>query len=120
MKIKGSKRRDARREVAYSKLNRPSWRGNRQSITSVGSQGKRTQRSPLHDAVCNGDVEEIKRILKNSAEDLIDNVDEEGMPPLHQATKNGLHDVVMLLIEQRASVNLLCEEGNTPLHTALR
>ena len=123
IKIKGSKKQAAgspKREIAYSKLTRSSWRGNRPSTTSIGSQGKRVTRSPLHQAVLDGDAKEIKRILSNSVGDFIDNFDDEGMSPLHQATKNDFDDVVPLLIEQGASVDLLSEEGSGPLHIALR
>ena len=77
-------------------------------------------RSPLYEAVLTGNVQDVKRVLANSVSDFIDNLDDEGLSLLHQATMNGFDDIVALLIEHGASVGLLSAVGSTPLLIALR
>ena len=121
--IKGSIKRMApspKKDVAYAKLARSSWRGSRPSATSVGSQGRRGIRSPLCDAVLNRDIQEIKRILATSVGDITDTFDDEGLSLLYQSAKNNFDDVVALFIEHGVSLDLLSSDGCTPLHIALR
>ena len=123
IKVKSNMKRvtgSPKKEVAYGKLARSSWRGSRPSATSVGSQGKRGMRSPLYEAVLTGNIQDVKRVLADSVTDFIDNLDDEGLSLLHQATMNGFDDIVSLLIEHGASVGLLSTVGSTPLLIALR
>ena len=121
IRVKGNKNRMAaspRKDVSYAKPSRSSWRGNRPSSASVVSQGKRYIRSPLHEAVLNRNLQEIKKLIADG--NIIDDCDDEGMSLLHHAAKNNFDDVVTLLIEKGATVDLASNDDYTPLHVALR
>ena len=49
----------------------------------------------------------------------INAVDEIGMSPVHYASRKGYRDIVKLLIEKGADVNLISNESITPLHLAV-
>jgi serine/threonine protein kinase len=63
-----------------------------------------------------GDVEEVKKLLKEGANLNARNI--VGWTPLHLAVQNGHIEVVKLLIEKGANVNAKDNIGDTPLHDA--
>ncbi|KAF3942296.1 Myosin-Va [Dactylella cylindrospora] len=75
----------------------------------------------LNMAASNGETERVKKILKSDARDLIDvdAVDEEGSSPLIYAACFGHEDVVTLLVEAGANVNLQDSHKWSPLTWAM-
>jgi hypothetical protein len=72
------------------------------------------QAGPLHSAARNGDVREIRRLLRAGTD--VDERDDSGNRPLHYA---GNPEVVDLFYENGANVNAAGLQGNTPLFMAL-
>jgi len=101
----------------------------------LGNQMKRTA---LHDAVCRGALQEVKRILENpqsigqgvdeQRRSQVGVVDSGGFSPLHSAVSltidddagNGAVTMTYLLLSADANVECLDRCGNTPLHWAAR
>jgi len=76
--------------------------------------------TPLHFAISTGEsVEKIKFILQNGGRDKINSFDGDGYAPLHRAVQFGNLNVVKLLVEYGANINLAQdEELKTPLDLA--
>jgi hypothetical protein len=70
----------------------------------------------LHDAAFNGDVEHVRKLLKEGKNPNIK--DEYGWTPLHWAALGGHVDVARLLLKHGADPNARSESGWTPLHIA--
>ncbi|MGA2218396.1 MAG: ankyrin repeat domain-containing protein [Terracidiphilus sp.] len=73
---------------------------------------------PIHDAARDGDVKKVESLLKvNPA--LVSSKDEKyGQTPLHVAAFNDRLEVAKLLIDNKADVNAVANNGSTPLHLA--
>jgi cytohesin len=71
----------------------------------------------LHDAALQGDVDEIRALLKGGA-DVNRRSLNEGLTPLHAAVCGGHMAAVDLLIESGADLEAKSNEGMTPLYTA--
>ena len=71
----------------------------------------------LHEAARRGDLENVRRLLKDSPE-LVFTKSDSGDTPLHWAALRGHKDVVALLLANRAKVNAKENSGVTPLHLA--
>lgn len=73
---------------------------------------------PIHDAARDGDVKKVESLLKvNPA--LVSSKDEKyGQTPLHVAAFNDRLEVAKLLIENKADINAVANNGSTPLHLA--
>jgi len=70
----------------------------------------------LHDAAYDGDVERVRKLLKEGKNPNIK--DEYGNTPLHIAASKGRVDVARLLLKHGADPNVQNEYGWTPLHGA--
>ena len=70
----------------------------------------------LHRAAFNGDVERVRKLLKEGKNPNIK--DEYGWTPLHWAALGGHADVARLLLEHGANPNAQVINGWTPLHMA--
>ena len=72
----------------------------------------------LHEAILNGDLPEVKRILEIDPP-LIDAVDEDGICMTFIAAKTGNEDVVRYIVEySRASFNIVDKDNRNTLHYA--
>ncbi len=89
---------------------------------------KRSPSSKLHQAAASGDVKTIERVLDKDAKRdktlgqarVIDKRDEEGWQIIHSASASGHKEVVELLVEHGADVNIRTHGGHgaTPLYIA--
>ena len=64
----------------------------------------------IHDAVSAGDVQKAK-VLLNEDRRRANSTDEEGMTPLHVAALNGDKGMIMLLLQNKASINAIDRSG---------
>lgn len=71
---------------------------------------------PLHEAAKNGDLEEVRELLKAGVD--VNSLNSEGATPLHWAAFKGHVDVAKALIENGARVNAETKKGSTPLRLA--
>ena len=71
----------------------------------------------IFDAARNGEVEKIRQLLDND-KNLLNSKDQSGKTPLHFASQYGHFDMVKILIERGAEVNVENNNGETPLHYA--
>jgi ankyrin repeat protein len=72
--------------------------------------------APLHDAVRNGNLDQVKRALDHG--DSVAEPDDAGDPPLVAAALAGNFDVVVLLLKRGADVGIRNKHGLTALHAA--
>lgn len=68
----------------------------------------------VYDAVEQGDLEEVKRLVEGGAP--LDWSPETGFGALHKALEDGRTDIAAYLLEKGADVNAKAIEGVTPLH----
>jgi len=71
----------------------------------------------IHDAVKNGDLEEVRILLKSNSE-LLNILDKDGMTLLHRAIETSKTNIAGYLIEQGADINLKDKDNDSPLHYA--
>ncbi len=71
---------------------------------------------PLHQAAIDGDLEEVKQILKSGIQ--VNSKSKTGATALHWAAFKGQYDVALYLIKNGADVNALTNKGSTPLRLA--
>lgn len=77
----------------------------------------------LHQAARDGDVRVMRYLLDRLGGQVhrrINQLDEDELSPLHYAARYNLIDMVVLLVERGADVNIKGEDGLTPLHFAAR
>ena len=71
---------------------------------------------PLHDAAKEGNLEEIRRLLKSGTD--VNMSGYRGWTALHWAVHSKHKDVVELLISSGASIDVKANDNKTPLHVA--
>ena len=69
---------------------------------------------PIHEYVGDGNVEEVKRLIKEGAD--VNAKDFMGYTPLHWAVIKGDNKIIEILISNGAYVNGEDKDGYTPLH----
>ena len=72
---------------------------------------------PLHDAAFNGELDKMKALLAAGTAGIND-PDQDGRTPLHHAASKGHLEIVKLLLEHKADVNVRTKEGYTPAFLA--
>jgi len=99
----------------------------------VCEAGTAAERSPLHQAVCDGSLEEVQRLLQdtfNQGDGALNRADEGGFLPLHSAcclmismkdeNFKSATKIVSCLLDAGANISKEDAKGNTPLHWAAR
>jgi ankyrin repeat protein len=71
----------------------------------------------LRIAAASGDIESVISAISNGA--IIDSFAESGRTALHRAVTANRYNVVKVLMEMRANVNMQDAYGNTPLHLGI-
>lgn len=74
---------------------------------------------PLHDAVSRGDKLAVRQMMETVKRRYLNNVDANGMTPLHYASKYGHHNIALLLLDNGASIDIKTKQGGA-LQTAIR
>uniref|UniRef100_A0A8C5MQ26 Uncharacterized protein n=1 Tax=Leptobrachium leishanense TaxID=445787 RepID=A0A8C5MQ26_9ANUR len=87
------------------------------SVLSAGYQLQDKDLDKLHRAAYSGDVSKIKQLLRKQDVNQQDNA---SRTPLHLACANGQTDVVSMLVENHAKVNLCDSENRSPLMKAIQ
>lgn len=72
----------------------------------------------IHKAVREGDIEKVKTLLEENPELVNTKGDLQGEMPIHWAATQGKLDIVKLLIEKGADLNVFNIYGDSPLHGA--
>ena len=83
------------------------------------TQKARVQSYPLHNVVCHGNIYAVREMLASVTRTVLNSVDSDGMTALHYAAKYGYNDIVLLLLDNGASIDLKTKQGGA-LQTALR
>ena len=86
------------------------------SCLSIGDGSRLSPVSPLHEAVRDGDLPQVKKLLDQKAN--VNATDAARRTPLHYAAANGEVSIARLLISYGADVDSQDRQGNTPLHYA--
>ncbi len=73
---------------------------------------------PLHKAVSDGDIEQVKKLIEDGAD--INAQNDLGRTPIYYAIERNHIDLVKLLISKNADVNAKDLYDNTSLHFAAR
>ena len=72
----------------------------------------------IHDAIKNGDIEQVKILLKNKEID-INEINSDGYIPFNIACYQLYNNIVKILLkDERLDITKLDNDGNTPLHSA--
>jgi ankyrin repeat protein len=77
-----------------------------------------TLRQNICDAILNENVEKLEEILLNEKFINLNYIDNEGQTPLHRSCKIGNLNIVKILINNGASLNLTNRYGWYPIHIA--
>jgi hypothetical protein len=72
----------------------------------------------LHQAIVNGDVNEVKSILSKGVD--INAKNRRSWTPLHTAIDSKQNEIVQLLLDKNADVNLADNNGETSIHLAVK
>lgn len=72
----------------------------------------------LVDYIKGGNVTDVKTYLNTAGISSINHIDKEGLAPIHWAADSGFSDVLEVLINAGADVNLQDSDGQTALHYA--
>ena len=73
--------------------------------------------TPLHMAVCSGDIELVEALL-NHSNIKVDSRDYNKWTPLHHACSKGSADIVIALCKKGAKFCIANNDGDYPLHLA--
>ncbi|XP_075713250.1 ankyrin repeat domain-containing protein 26 isoform X2 [Rhinoderma darwinii] len=87
------------------------------SVLSAGYELKDKDLSKFHRAAFSGDVAKIRQLLHKHD---TNQVDKENRTPLHLACANGHLDVVKLLVENKAKLNVCDHDNRSPLMKAIQ
>ena len=74
--------------------------------------------SDIHDAVLKGDLSQVKKLVYSNPDHVYAKL-ENGKTPLHVAAEKGHKEIVVFLLDQKASINAQDQQGNTPLLRAV-
>lgn len=74
---------------------------------------------PLQEAVSYGDITAVQQLVQTLTRSNLNSVDSNGMTALHYAAKSGSNEIVLLLLDCGASVDLKTKHG-AALQTAMR
>ena len=73
----------------------------------------------IHDAVGSGDLGKVRALLQSNP-DVVFAKDNSGMTALHWAADRGFKNIVTSLLANSADINARRNDGETPLHLAVR
>jgi len=76
--------------------------------------------SDIHNAVGNGDTQQVETLLQNNPELVNAKAEQTGFTPLHHAAIHGHTEAAELLLQHGADVNAKSRLGRTPLTLALQ
>lgn len=74
------------------------------------------KRTPLHIANQKNNLALASTLLKNGAD--VDKTDDDGQTELHYAVRFGRRDMTKLLIDNKATINIMDKDGDIPLEIA--
>lgn len=83
----------------------------------VNAQGSEEKLTPLHMAVCSGDIE-LVQVLLDHPHINVDSIDLNMWTPLHHACSKGFSDIVIALYDKGANFCNPNKDGDYPLHLA--
>jgi len=75
--------------------------------------------TPLHAALHEGHVEVYRLLLLHCRDENVDVQDFQGQSTFHVAASDGLLEVIQMLLERNADINIRDNVGETPLHGTL-
>jgi ankyrin repeat protein len=75
--------------------------------------------TPLHAALHEGHVEVYRLLLQHCRDENVDVQDFQGQTTFHVAASDGLLEVIQMLLERNAEINIRDNVGETPLHGIL-
>ena len=75
------------------------------------------QRTPLHRAAANGDIDIVMALIDKGAD--MSKTDSKGNTPLHEALMNGYTDIAKALINKGSPLGYFNDDLQTPLHLAV-
>jgi hypothetical protein len=87
-------------------------------IPAFGGEREADSAMSLHQAIIDGDVNEVKSILSRGMDINIKN--RRSWTPLHTAVDRGQKEIVQLLLDKNANVNLTDNNGETSIHLAVK
>ncbi len=82
-------------------------------ISFTAMHGMEDSKYALHEAANEGDICLVEKLLKQGAN--VNAIDESGNTPLHKAAKNIKKDMVELLVNNKADINIENGEGKRPI-----
>lgn len=121
-----------RRETPYSRTERPQRRGltdvisparpyltddDEEYLPARPRAGQETTSRSLHQAVVNGDIDQVNLLISKGADVNVRN--RMNWTPLHTAIQNRRQAIVELLVTKGADINAKDNRGQTPLHVAV-
>ena len=74
----------------------------------------RIELTPLHQAVTDGDIVQVKKLISSGI--YVNALNIAGNTPLHLAAQNGYNNIIEFLIASGADINIKNMSGRTPLH----
>lgn len=89
-------------------------------VILLGLWVKVTQAGEIHVAVRDGELSKVEQIIKADPKQVDARGSYEGWFPLHYAVSTSNKEIVNLLIDKGANVNVSSNDGSTPLHIAAR
>jgi hypothetical protein len=87
-------------------------------VPAFGEERETDSAMSLHQAIVNGDVNEVESILSRGMDVNIRN--RRNWTPLHTAVDGQQKEIVQLLLDKNADVNLTNNNGETPIHLAVK